>query len=243
MEGKTEEEVRGYAKVFWERVHELDESDKIIKTIERGEQRIQRNQDIMQAVARKVARYKNPLNELRIQYGPNKGKAFTEEEDRFLICAVHELGYGRWDELKAEIRKSWRFRFDWFIKSRSPQELQRRTDTLIRLIEKELEDHDGTGKVCAAQGGLLRCGGAQLAGSSGDAVYARCVIWPPSSCCRGSYPRRSGARLCSQKKESGKRATAEDSGANGSGAKKRRGPAAGAGGGKRAKSQASSGMA
>lgn len=31
-------------------------------------------------------------------------------------------------------------RFDWFFKSRTPPELQRRADTLIRLIEKELED-------------------------------------------------------------------------------------------------------
>jgi SWI/SNF-related matrix-associated actin-dependent regulator of chromatin subfamily A member 5 len=48
------------------------------------------------------------------------------------------VGYGNWDEVKREIRKSWRFRFDWFFKSRTPSELQRRTDTLIRLIEKEL---------------------------------------------------------------------------------------------------------
>lgn len=45
----------------------------------------------------------------------------VEEEDRFLLCMTHQLGYGRWDELKAEIRKSWRFRFDWFFKSRMPQ--------------------------------------------------------------------------------------------------------------------------
>ena len=45
----------------------------------------------------------------------------AEEEDRFLLCMTHQLGYGQWDELKAEIRKSWRFRFDWFFKSRTPQ--------------------------------------------------------------------------------------------------------------------------
>jgi SWI/SNF-related matrix-associated actin-dependent regulator of chromatin subfamily A member 5 len=31
-------------------------------------------------------------------------------------------------------------RFDWFFKSRTPQELARRAETLIRLIEKEFED-------------------------------------------------------------------------------------------------------
>ena len=34
---------------------------------------------------------------------------------------MNRLGYGAWDELKAEIRNHWRFRFDWFIKSRTPQ--------------------------------------------------------------------------------------------------------------------------
>jgi SWI/SNF-related matrix-associated actin-dependent regulator of chromatin subfamily A member 5 len=43
-------------------------------------------------------------------------QAFTEEEDRFLVCMTHQLGYGRWEELKYEIRKAWNFRFDWFIK-------------------------------------------------------------------------------------------------------------------------------
>jgi SWI/SNF-related matrix-associated actin-dependent regulator of chromatin subfamily A member 5 len=62
----------------------------------------------------------------QLQYGANKGKAYTEEEDRFILCSVHKLGYGNWDDLKAEIRKSWRFRFDWFFKSRTPQELGRR---------------------------------------------------------------------------------------------------------------------
>lgn len=76
----------------------------------------------------------------QINYGANKGKAYTEEEDRFILCTIHQLGYGAWDDLKAAIRKHWRFRFDWFFKSRTPQELARRCETLIRLIEKENED-------------------------------------------------------------------------------------------------------
>ena len=61
------------------------------------------------------------LQELKIMYGANKGKAYTEEEDRFILCQIHTLGYGQWDELKAAIREHWRFRFDWFFKSRTPQ--------------------------------------------------------------------------------------------------------------------------
>lgn len=79
-----------------------------------------------------------PWKELRIQYGQNKGKSYTEEEDRFLLCAVDKVGFGNWDELKAEIRKSWLFRFDWYFKSRTPQELAKRVETLVKLVEREM---------------------------------------------------------------------------------------------------------
>ncbi|KAA3485312.1 ISWI chromatin-remodeling complex ATPase CHR11-like [Gossypium australe] len=142
MEGKTEEEVERYAKVFKERYKELNDYDRIIKNIERGEARISRRDEIMKAIGKKLDRYKNPWLELKIQYGQNKGKLYNEECDRFMICMVHKLGYGNWEELKAAFRASPLFRFDWFVKSRTTQELARRCDTLIRLIEKENQEYD-----------------------------------------------------------------------------------------------------
>ena len=55
-------QVRTYSKVFWKRFKELgeDQGEKYIKQIERGEQRIQRQQDIMDAIAAKMDRYRNP---------------------------------------------------------------------------------------------------------------------------------------------------------------------------------------
>ena len=140
IEGKTEAEVRAYSEVFWERYSELDDHERFIRQVERGEQRLQRQQELMDNIGQKVGRYKNPWREMRFVYGTAKGKAYTEEEDRFLLCMVHKLGYGAWDEIKSEIRKSWLFRFDWFFKSRTPPELQRRCDTLIRLVERENEE-------------------------------------------------------------------------------------------------------
>ncbi|KAK4283546.1 hypothetical protein QN277_000486 [Acacia crassicarpa] len=142
MEGKTEEEVERYAKVFKERYKELNDYDRIVKNIERGEARISRKDEIMKAIGKKLDRYKNPWLELKIQYGQNKGKLYNEECDRFMICMVHKLGYGNWDELKAAFRTSPLFRFDWFVKSRTTQELARRCDTLIRLVEKENQEFD-----------------------------------------------------------------------------------------------------
>ncbi|PON80294.1 ISWI family [Parasponia andersonii] len=142
MEGKTDEEVERYAKVFKDRYKELNDFDRIIKNIERGEARISRKDEIMKAIGKKLDRYKNPWLELKIQYGQNKGKLYNEECDRFMICMVHKLGYGNWDELKAAFRTSPLFRFDWFVKSRTTQELARRCDTLIRLVEKENQEYD-----------------------------------------------------------------------------------------------------
>ena len=34
----------------------------------------------------------------------SRGKQFSEEEDRFLVCMTSHLGYGRWDELAREVR-------------------------------------------------------------------------------------------------------------------------------------------
>ncbi|KAL1806641.1 ISWI chromatin-remodeling complex ATPase CHR11-like [Daucus carota subsp. sativus] len=142
MEGKSEEEVERYSKVFQERYKELNDYDKVIKNIERGEARISRKDEIMKAIGKKLDRYKNPWLELKIQYGQNKGKLYNEECDRFMICMIHRLGYGNWDELKAAFRTSPLFRFDWFVKSRTTQELARRCDTLIRLVERENQEFD-----------------------------------------------------------------------------------------------------
>merc|ERR1712241_1017563 len=143
VEGKTEEEVIGYSKVFWERSNELQDCDRIMAQIEKGEARIQRRALIKKALDAKIARYKAPFHQLRIAYGTNKGKNYTEEEDRFLVCMLHKLGFDKesvYEELRAAVRCAPQFRFDWFIKSRTAMELQRRCNTLIMLIEKEMNE-------------------------------------------------------------------------------------------------------
>ncbi|KAK6913809.1 Helicase, C-terminal [Dillenia turbinata] len=136
MEGKTVEEVERYAKVFKERYKELNDYDRIIKNIERGEARISRKDEIMKAIGKKLDRYKNPWLELKIQYGQNKGKLYNEECDRFMICMVHKLGYGNWDELKAAFRTSPLFRFDWFNMTPSKRSTGRQTESPSSLKKR-----------------------------------------------------------------------------------------------------------
>ena len=57
VEGKTPEEVMEYSAVFWERCHELQDIDRIMAQIERGEAKIQRRASIKKALDSKVSQY------------------------------------------------------------------------------------------------------------------------------------------------------------------------------------------
>ncbi|XWS39063.1 hypothetical protein CRYUN_Cryun18bG0017900 [Craigia yunnanensis] len=122
--------------------NDIKDYERIIKNIERGEARISRKDEIMKAIGKKLDWYKNPWLEMKIQYGQNKGKLYNEECDQFIICMVHKLGCGNWEELKAAFRTSPLFRFGWFVKFRTTQELARRFDAFVRLVKKANQEYD-----------------------------------------------------------------------------------------------------
>jgi len=166
VEGKSEREVAKYASVFFKRYHEIKDWEKLLRRIDAGEQKIQRRIEIQNYLAKKVGRTKNPWVQMRIDYGgpSGRGKQYTEENDRFLVCMCNQLGYGRWDELKAEVRAAWLFRFDWFLKTRTAAELGRRVDVLARLIEKEISDQEAE-EAAEARRRKSKGGSAPKAGS------------------------------------------------------------------------------
>lgn len=62
MEGKFPEEVVEYSQVFWERCHELQDIERIMTQIERGESKIQRRASIKKALDVKVRNeYRNEI--------------------------------------------------------------------------------------------------------------------------------------------------------------------------------------
>jgi hypothetical protein len=76
-------------------------------------------------------------------------------QDAFLLTMMHRHGYGAARRIQLEIRRAWQFRFDWFFKSRSPQEIQKRCDVLIKIVERELEElHEKEDKEAAAKAEL-----------------------------------------------------------------------------------------
>ncbi|CAF1310986.1 unnamed protein product [Rotaria sordida] len=140
---KTPDAVMSYARVFWDRCHELTDVERIMAQIERGETKIHHRISIKKALDAKMTRYKAPFHQLRIQYNTNKGKNYTEEEDHFLLCMLYKFGFDKenvYEELRYSIRQSPQFRFDWFLKSRISIELQRRLNTLITFVERENQE-------------------------------------------------------------------------------------------------------
>ncbi|KTW28151.1 hypothetical protein T552_02010 [Pneumocystis carinii B80] len=142
IEGKTLAQIKEYSKVFWERYSEIDGYERYIGQIEAGEGRIQKQDRQTKLLHEKISQYRAPLQQLKIMYNQNKGKSYTEEEDRFLLVKLNEYGLGTedvYERLREEIRISPLFRFDWFFKSRTALELQRRCATLLTSVKRELE--------------------------------------------------------------------------------------------------------
>lgn len=108
----------------------LDEADQ-------KAQKLVRSDELVKA---KVAQYRYPMQELQLAYSQTKGKIYTEEEDRYLLCRLAHYGLNSddvYEKIKKDISDFPVFRFDWFLRSRTPIELNRRCTTLIGLITKE----------------------------------------------------------------------------------------------------------
>ena len=77
------------------------------------------------------------MQELELNYPTTKGKIYSEEEDRYLLCRLNHYGLKTedvYERIKKDITEFPVFRFDWFFKSRTPQELQRRCNE--RLVQR-----------------------------------------------------------------------------------------------------------
>lgn len=84
--------------------------------------------------------YSWPKMQFKYSQG-QKSFIYQQEEDAFLLTMMHRHGYGAARRIQLEIRRAWQFRFNWFFKSRSPEEIQKRCDVLVRVVEKEVQEY------------------------------------------------------------------------------------------------------
>ncbi|PPQ77798.1 hypothetical protein CVT24_005896, partial [Panaeolus cyanescens] len=142
IQDKNEDEVEEYLKVFKKKAKTLAEYPRIKARIEEGEAKRSKRENLEMLLSKKIASVRYPMQELELNYPTTKGKVYSEEEDRYLLCRLHHYGMQLddvYERIKRDITEFPVFRFDWFFKSRSPQELQRRCNTLLGMIEKEEE--------------------------------------------------------------------------------------------------------
>lgn len=118
------------------------EASRIEARIAEGEAKRYKRDNLEYLLSKKISSVRYPMQELELNYPTTKGKVYSEEEDRYLLCRLWHYGMHMddvYERIKKDITEFPVFRFDWFFKSRSPQELQRRCNTLLGMIEKEEE--------------------------------------------------------------------------------------------------------
>lgn len=149
---KDAKSVKTYFDDFWHggedgggRFREMGDWRRVLERVERGERDIVRRKEIEKSLAFKVGKHRDPMRVMPLKYASSRaragaaaGQTFTPVEDRFLVYMMHRLGYGEWAAMQAEIARAPQFRFNWFIRSRSAADLQRRCDTLVRIVEAEV---------------------------------------------------------------------------------------------------------
>lgn len=131
---------------WWDVMEMVDlfraEYPRIAVRITEGEAKRNKRDNLEYLLSEKISSVRHPMQELELNYPTTKGKVYSEEEDRYLLCRLFHYGMQTedvYERIKKDITEFPVFRFDWFFKSRSAQELQRRCNTLLGMIEKEAE--------------------------------------------------------------------------------------------------------
>eukprot|EP01105_Mastigella_eilhardi_P010680 TRINITY_DN2486_c0_g2_i2.p1 TRINITY_DN2486_c0_g2~~TRINITY_DN2486_c0_g2_i2.p1 ORF type:complete len:776 (+),score=255.62 TRINITY_DN2486_c0_g2_i2:1455-3782(+) len=147
---KDEKQVKAYAKVFWERIGELKGGERLQKQITKGEDRlkaVRKMQRILDTAVKRKTAAGQDLMQLTLSLRTNKNKLFSTEEDCFMLKILADVGYGNWSKLKERVLASPQMSCNWFLKSRSPTELARRCEALLRLLQKENDRAEATSKL------------------------------------------------------------------------------------------------
>jgi len=164
--GKSDDEVKRYFVSFWLNYKRIAEWRKMLDKIEKGEKKILRLRQIRDAIREKIERHIDDRYGYLVSTLPEgshlptstqllddcwktikltyvqgtKNRAYAEEEDAFLLCMMHRHGFGSNERIRLEIRRAWQFRFNWFFKSRSSHEIQKRCEAVVKMVEKEVEE-------------------------------------------------------------------------------------------------------
>lgn len=146
VKAKDENDVKRYSDVFWQRYKEIDGWERYIKEIEFGERKLNKAKYQANLLHTKLQGLKVPIEELTIVYPPNNSKRmYSIFEDRYLLIKCDEYGLLNqylYDYIKRDILREEMFRYCFYFKSRTTNELARRIGTLLLAVSREMEGPD-----------------------------------------------------------------------------------------------------
>ena len=133
IETKSPKEVTEYATVFWKRVETLPNGKELIERVEEGEKDIERMSHIDSVLKSKRHRISQG-EDILIEY--KEDSKFNRQEDEYLTEYLLNSGYGDWDSLRLLFKTLTPFKFNFWIQTRSTEEIEERCDYLISCMEK-----------------------------------------------------------------------------------------------------------
>jgi len=86
---KTPEEVETYAQVFFQKVNQLHDAERIKQKIEKAQKNVNFHLSAPKMIKNKVRQYNNPYDEMQLNHATQKSKFFCKESDVILLCLTN----------------------------------------------------------------------------------------------------------------------------------------------------------
>ncbi|KAG0440763.1 putative global transcription activator SNF2L1 [Dictyocoela muelleri] len=125
---KSEEDVQKYSNIFWERINELEDHQKILAQIARGEEKFKKREKVKRILEIVLKR------NLELKYVPNTKSRFIPPEIDRKIIEIYNENFDNPDYVEIIKRKLFhdkKSRFDFFVKTATSFDLSKRINTLI----------------------------------------------------------------------------------------------------------------
>ncbi|CAD98428.1 SNF2 helicase, partial [Cryptosporidium parvum Iowa II] len=142
LPNKDKNEIKDYVETLLKKgPEELADWNRYFKRIQSSKDDQKKRDELNAVIKSKLSVLNDPwrdldLESLNIYSKQTKNMTYNQIEDRYLINYTYQYGYGSWDQILSAIKNDHIFSFDWFIKTRSSNDIYRRVDFLIKAFKK-----------------------------------------------------------------------------------------------------------
>lgn len=135
------EEIDEYMKIFFQRIDEIVEKEKILANLEKLKKSKETKKQHQQLVDAKCSDIKH-FYDLKFEslfYNKIRSKLYKDDHDKFLVYQCYQHGCGNVKEIRANLLAEPIFRFDFYIKNVKESILTKRIASLMKMLSNEVE--------------------------------------------------------------------------------------------------------